>query len=476
MSDWHGDDDFDTDWVPQQPGDGVRVVGEDLIGPETFDAPRPVSRFALPGDPEPSWAPDEPVRPSPRDQSIELPHWTEPPTGQVPRVLGNDTSDADYETWAQATGSGPRFRTGGSDWSDGDWGEGELFKDNSVSTGALDDRYEPHEDPYAPPRRSRGRGRRGRRDEGEHDPSVAHAPGPGGLEGAPPPEHFDSYDQYDEGHGADGQPADTGTRVLTAAIVAAVALAAFAGGRGTTMILVTAIVGLSAFELYAAFQKVGYHPATAVGLLGCVAIVPIAYNKGEAAFPLVAILVVAFTFLWYLIEVVRARPTINVGLTLLPFMWVGFFGAFAGMMLFFDPAGLGMLQGVVICAVGCDVASYFGGRAFGRTPLLSRVSPNKTVEGFIAGAVVSVALGGVVGSMLSPWSVKGIGAGIVLGMIVAITAPIGDLIESSIKRDLGVKDLGTFLPGHGGFLDRFDGVLFALPLAWYWAEHLFFHL
>jgi phosphatidate cytidylyltransferase len=131
---------------------------------------------------------------------------------------------------------------------------------------------------------------------------------------------------------------------------------------------------------------------------------------------------------------------------------------------------------VVICAVGCDVASYVGGRTFGRTPLLSRVSPNKTVEGFIAGAVASVALGGVVGSMLSPWSVKGIGAGIVLGMIVAITAPIGDLIESSIKRDLGVKDLGTFLPGHGGFLDRFDGVLFALPLAWYWAEHLFFHL
>ena len=73
---------------------------------------------AITEDTDPSWSPDAPERPRPRDQSMELPHWTEPPTGQVPRVLGGDTSDGDSETWAHATGSGPRFRTGGSDWSD----------------------------------------------------------------------------------------------------------------------------------------------------------------------------------------------------------------------------------------------------------------------------------------------------------------------------------------------------------------------
>ena len=239
------------------------------------------------------------------------------------------------------------------------------------------------------------------------------------------------------------------------------------------MVLVTAIVGISAFELYAAFQRAGYHPATVVGLLGCVAIVPIAYNQGERAYPMVTMLVVAFTFLWYLIEVVRARPTVNIGLTLLPFAWIGIMGGFGGMLLSPDPSGTGLLLGVVICAVGSDVVGYFVGRSMGRTPLLPRVSPNKTVEGFVAGAITAIVLGGLVGGALHPWADKGVGAGLMLGILVAVTAPIGDLVESMLKRDLGVKDLGSFLPGHGGFLDRFDAILFTLPVAFYWAYHLF---
>lgn len=492
VSDWRGGDDFNDDWVPQQGGDIVRAVGDDPVdGPP--EAPRrPASRFALPGDPGASRAATPPGR-SQRDQSAELPHWTDPPTGQVPRVLGGDTADDDFETWTSVTGSGPRFRTDSSDWSGGDWSAGELAKDSTVGVGALDDRHDPFEGDFAPPRRGR-RGRKGREGRGGrgaepahdqmndpahdpmydqmHDPAHGHfderAAQHGSLEGGYQAEQYPSHDAEQE-----GRPSDTGTRVLTALIVAVVALGAFAGGRGTTMVLATVIVGLSALELYTAFQRGGYHPATAIGLLGCVAIVPVAYNESERAFPMVTILVVAFTFLWYLVEVVRARPVINIGLTLLPFLWVGFFGAFAGAMLFFGNGGLGLLQGVIICAVGFDVMSYFAGRAFGRTALLARVSPNKTVEGFIGGAIAAVVLGAMVGKLLHPWADKGIGAGIVLGILVAIAAPLGDLCESLIKRDLGVKDLGTFLPGHGGFLDRFDAILFALPLAYYWAVHLF---
>jgi phosphatidate cytidylyltransferase len=285
----------------------------------------------------------------------------------------------------------------------------------------------------------------------------------------------DQYaDEYDYGeYEEEPTTGDLASRFITAAVVAVVALAAFAAGRPAATFLVTVLVGACAFELYEAFRRAGYHTATVVGLLGCVAIVPVAYDQGERAFPLVGILVVVFTFLWYLLEVVRARPTINIALTFMVFLWIGFLGAFAGLLLAPDPGGTGLLLGVVICAVGADVVAYFAGRAIGKTPLLPDVSPNKTIEGLVAGAVAAIVLGGIVGSALHPWADEGIGAGLALGLIVAITAPIGDLAESLVKRDLGLKDLGSFLPGHGGFLDRFDAILFTLPAAYYLALQIF---
>lgn len=514
MSDWH-DDDFDDEWhqappMAREPAgrEGVRVVGghDDPYADPAVDpyAPAPAGggRFALPGD-DGSWAAADEGHAQPgygqpehaqpghepgyetgygpgHDQgtgNVQLPHWADPPTGEVPRVLGGDTSDGDFDSWAQAGAAGPRFRTGEADWAEGDWGGGEIFQDETMGVGA----HREDEEAWAPPpgrraRRGRGKGRgRGRDEATEAPPGSGPGTGaPGGLEGAAAgqPHHDDDY-AHDEPEG--GAPADLIQRVATAAVVAAIALVAFAAGRTPVMLLVTAIVVLSALELYTAFQRAGYHPAAAIGLLGCLAIVPVVYSSGigERGFPVVTILVVAFTFLWYLIEVVRARPTVNVGLTLIPFAWVGIFGAYAGLLLAPDPGGTGLLMGVVICAVGSDIFAYFVGRAMGHTPLLPQVSPNKTVEGAVAGAIAAVVLGGIVGAMLHPWADKGIGAGIVLGILVAIAAPLGDLVESMIKRDLGVKDLGSFLPGHGGFLDRFDAVLFALPLAFYWALHLF---
>ncbi len=171
-------------------------------------------------------------------------------------------------------------------------------------------------------------------------------------------------------------------------------------------------------------------------------------------------------------EVVHARPTVNIALTLLVFVYVGVLGGFAGLLLGLNGDGVGWLAGVVICAVGYDVVGWFVGSQTGRTPLLPRISPNKTLEGLVAGMIAAVVLGAFVGGILHPWADYGVGAGILLGILVAVTAPIGDLAESMLKRDLGVKDLGTLLPGHGGILDRFDAILFALPAAFYLAVHL----
>jgi CDP-diglyceride synthetase len=322
-----------------------------------------------------------------------------------------------------------------------------------------------YEEAWGPPRRGsrpgRGRGRgRGR----GQPPAPDYNTGPGHLEG--PPTDADAPQEL--------AGSELGQRVITGVVMAAVALACFVAGRPVAAFLVTVVIGVCAFELYEAFRKAGYHTATVIGLLGCVAMVPIAYNEGERAFPLLAFLVVTFAMLWYLFEVVRQRPTVNIALTVLVFAYVGMLGGFAGLLVG-GPSGTGLLGGVVLCAIGSDIVAYFAGRSFGHTPLMPNVSPHKTVEGLIAGAIAALVLGGFVGAVLHPWATKGIVAGLGLGLVVAVTAPIGDLVESMIKRDLHVKDLGGVLPGHGGFLDRFDAMLFALPAAYYLAIYIFTH-
>jgi phosphatidate cytidylyltransferase len=193
-----------------------------------------------------------------------------------------------------------------------------------------------------------------------------------------------------------------------------------------------------------------------------------AYIKGETAVPLVLALTVVFCLLWYLMGVARARPTINVAVTLLGFMWVGFLGSFAALLL--DPRlhphrrGVAFLLGAVIATVAYDVGAFVFGSQFGRRPLAPEISPHKTWEGLIGGAVSSVFFCLVVVSQVHPWSFR---RGFALGLVTAIVAPLGDLCESMMKRDLGVKDMGTLMRGHGGVLDRIDALLFVLPATYY---------
>jgi len=255
------------------------------------------------------------------------------------------------------------------------------------------------------------------------------------------------------------------TRVFTGLVLAGVALLCFAIGRAATAVLVTVIVTAAGFELYEGFRRAGFQPATLIGLLGCVSIVGVAYNYGERAFGLVTALVVVFTMLWYLAKVVHARPMVNIAVTVLGFAYVGVLGGFAGLMLTATD-GVGIVIGLVLCAIAYDVAGYFVGSRMGRRRLAPEWSPNKTMEGLFAGMGASVVVGVIVAILsISPWT--SVGDGFLLGVVVAIFAPIGDLCESMLKRDLGLKDFGTVLPGHGGVLDRFDAMLFCLPAVYY---------
>jgi phosphatidate cytidylyltransferase len=150
----------------------------------------------------------------------------------------------------------------------------------------------------------------------------------------------------------------------------------------------------------------------------------------------------------------------TLGRTTLFGLWLGGLASFA-ILLRATESGAAAVLLVVIAAAAGDVFAYFVGSLAGRHRIAPSVSPNKTWEG-LAGGVVAAAIAGAV---LVPFAIDGAGVlvGALLGGLVALAAFVGDLAESLIKRDLGVKDLGSVLPGHGGVLDRVDGILFALP-------------
>ncbi len=126
-------------------------------------------------------------------------------------------------------------------------------------------------------------------------------------------------------------------------------------------------------------------------------------------------------------------------------------------------------MGVIILTVANDSGALFIGKWLGRHPLNKALSPNKTIEGSLGGALLTFTVAILILPHISPWTDK---RALAFALAVCIVAPLGDLFESMVKRTLGVKDLGTLLPGHGGLLDRIDGLLFVLPTTYYLAHFL----
>lgn len=130
-----------------------------------------------------------------------------------------------------------------------------------------------------------------------------------------------------------------------------------------------------------------------------------------------------------------------------------------------------------LLVIGCmwinDTMAYIVGSLIGKTPL-SKISPKKTWEGSIGGIILCAIVMGYAGFIYDDWFVFGqsISFWIILCFIAAITGTIGDLLESKLKRSAGVKDSGTLMPGHGGYLDRFDSLLLATPFVWVYVEFL----
>lgn len=492
---------------PDDP-EGVRIIGadeaaealerDDVAKRRSPDEPRPGDR---PGSP-PEDAPEPVLRfplssaASGADEGPDLPHWTEPPTGQVGVVGGgslfgeDDPAEGGEPEWSAFTSGSPRWRDQNDPWSDQD--DVRAFGDDETRIGALDESERPDPDDFftfdeldAPPP---GR-------------SVFAEAGDGGFHD-PDADLYDDEAVYDDdfadeetgprkivvgggrvspgnplrqrtprqGVGADrniGQAAAVGVGFI---VVAAIL---FIIGPAAATVLVLGVVTLAAAEFFAKVREVGYEPAVLLGVIGSAALVIGAYHRGEAAIPVAMFLVVAFALLWYLVGAGRGQATLNIGVTLLGFGWIGLFGSYAATLLHVQggegvgDAGKGILFGAILATVAYDIGGYFVGRSAGRSPL-SDASPNKTVEGLIGGCIAAITVAVIYGFASQPFG--SLSDGIILGVTVAVAAPLGDLCQSMIKRDLGIKDMGSLLPGHGGILDRFDALLFVLPCVYYVAR------
>jgi phosphatidate cytidylyltransferase len=193
--------------------------------------------------------------------------------------------------------------------------------------------------------------------------------------------------------------------------------------------------------------------------------------SGLSAYPVILTLVTVTSFVYYLAQIGPGRPVIGIALSIFVFAYIGGLGGYAGLLLAMHD-GIGLLIGTAVCVIAYDVVGYFVGSQFGHSPIAPRVSPNKTVEGTFAGVGASLIVAMVILPRFAPWDDKRVIVMGAVGLLFGIAALLGDLCESMLKRDLGIKDFGSLLPGHGGVLDRFDSLLFCLPITFFLALHL----
>lgn len=255
---------------------------------------------------------------------------------------------------------------------------------------------------------------------------------------------------------------------IAIAVPAAIVAVVFddVGGLAWALFMI-AIGWLCLHELYRMLAR--WRPVALVGFAALAGMVLAARygNPREVLEVAVGAVPVLFLFVLARPAPAGARPaagiTVAVAGTLLGVYWIGF--AFAHAVLLRQVThGNGIIIDVMVGTFLGDTGAYLGGRLFGRRPLAPSLSPKKTVEGLFCGmlvAIVAIFLAGLYQTWLTQ------GDALLLGLTVAVLAPVGDLFESAIKRDAGLKDAGHAFGAHGGALDRFDAVIFTIVAAYY---------
>jgi phosphatidate cytidylyltransferase len=382
------------------------------------------------------------------DPDTLLPHWTDAPTGQVPIVVAREAADA-VDPWAAIPA--PAWREGEADWV----AHEEQFDASLLAVEKAEEDLRPWEFTTAT-------------SDAEIDESVG--------EESPRPEPTRAHrtrrthrDNPLAGRAVrQGSSRSVSLATLTGVVLAAFVFVMFYFGPVPVAVLVIASLTLAAGEAFAGFRSVGAHPATILGLVSIITLCVAVYEKGLSAVGIVTALLIIFSFVWYLNAEKMIDVVDGLGATIFVYAWVGVLGSFALLMIsphnFGHRHGLAYVLGAIWLTVANDSGALFIGRWLGKRPLNARLSPNKTIEGTIGGTILTLLVGAIILPMLHPWTLT---HGVEFAVALSVVVPMGDLFESMFKRTLGVKDLGHLLPGHGGMLDRVDGLLFALPTTYF---------
>ncbi|MBV9818607.1 MAG: phosphatidate cytidylyltransferase [Solirubrobacterales bacterium] len=254
---------------------------------------------------------------------------------------------------------------------------------------------------------------------------------------------------------------DLPARILVAIPAAIVAIAFVDIGGLVFALFLVAVALVCLHELYGMLAR--WRPAAAAGFAATAGMVLAAHFGTERTVLEVAVAALPVAFLAVLAATPGGTPTVSVAGTLLGVYWIGFAFAHAELLRGVDH-GNAVLIDVMIGTFLADTGAYLGGRLFGRRLLAPGISPNKTVEGLLCGVLVAIVTLFVAG-LYETWMTQG--DSLLLGLAVAILGPLGDLFESLVKRDAGVKDSGRLFGAHGGGLDRLDALIFTVVAGYY---------
>ncbi len=258
---------------------------------------------------------------------------------------------------------------------------------------------------------------------------------------------------------------DLSARFLTAIPAIAVALFLVIEGGAVFALGMLALGSVCLHEFYGMYERA--RPARLAGFAALAGLLAAALYGDQFQVLLVAVIALPLAFG---LTLAQPRPSVGgLAVTVLGIYWIGFALAHA-VLLRGLPHGNGIVIDVLVGTFLGDTGAYLGGRTFGKRPLAPTLSPNKTVEGLLIGMLCAV-LGVWIAGRYEEW-LPGTHA-LVIGLGVAVAAPIGDLFESFIKREAHTKDSGGLFGPHGGALDRLDAVLFTAVVSYYvWAAYV----